>query len=243
MGSGRDLLYKPETPIIMPEDAPPAKGAAKPGAVPGTRVRDLGGVAEIPGAQRAERAREVDKATAPAYKAAYFNKDVSGVREVNQRERNLQALRGAQGASDLRKVVLPPAIGVDSPDPSNLRGASDLMGLDGSYELNLEAMIGRQGAWAKGQGVTVEMIKARMKRLAEMVEARKIALRRMLQGRAKKAAVSVTLTQASTAGGKALDQAQDIVEAGRTLVRKTAEQANAMHMRIAKTLGIKVKQS
>jgi len=241
--SGRDLLYKPETPIVMPEDAPPAKGVAKPGMLPGTRVRDLGGVAEIPVAQRAEHAREADKSTAPAYKAAYFNKDVSGVREVNQRERNLQALRGAQGASDLRKVVLPPAIGVDSPDPADLRGAGDLMGLDGSYELNLEAMIGRQGAWAKGQGVTVEMIKARMKLLTKMVEARKIALRRMLQGRAKKAAASVTLTQATTAGGKTLDQGQDIVEAGRTLVKKTAEQANAMHMRIAKTLGIKVKQS
>jgi hypothetical protein len=243
MGSGRDLLYKPQTPIVMPDEAPEAKSGKKGAARPGVRVRDLGGVAiELPAGRTVERAREADRTTA-AYKAAYFNKDVSGLHEINQRQSQLQALRGAQGAADLRKVVLPPAIGVDSPDPAQLRGASDLMGLDGSHELSLESMIGRQGAWAKGEGVTVEMLKARLKRLAEMVEARKVALRRMLQGRAKKLTASVTLRQAQTFGGNALDQIQDVVAAGRTLINETAEQANAMHLRIAKTLGIKVKQS
>ena len=118
-----------------------------------------------------------------------------------------------------------------------------MMGLEGTYELSLESMIGRQGAWAKGEGVTVEMLKERLKRLKEMIEARKVALQRMLKRRVQKLAGSVTLSQAQSSGGKALDQVDDVVTAGRALIQRTSAQANAMHMRIAKTLGIKLKQS
>src|SRR5690606_29535963 len=125
----------------------------------------------------------------PAFKAAYFNQDSSGVREVNLRQSNAAALRGGEGASDLRKIVLPPsASGITTPDPGQLRGATDLMGLDGSFELNLESMLGRQSAWTRGKGVTAEMIQARMQQLEQMILDRKRALQRLAERRGKTAA-------------------------------------------------------
>ena len=75
-----------------------------------------------------------------SFKAAYFNKDISGVKETNLAQSNMKALRGAEGATDLRKIVLPPAVGVENPDPVELRAATDLMGLDGSFDLDLETL-------------------------------------------------------------------------------------------------------
>lgn len=240
----RDLLYKPAVPIITEEsEVKPGPKTAKPGVqVP--RGRDLGGVGDTqlkqppPQAQAPTPSQAQAPAKTAAYKAAYFNNDSSGVRDVNLRQKNMQALRGSEGASDLRKVVLPPG-SKDVPDPGQLRGATDLMGLDGSFELNLESMIGRQSAWARGKGVTVEMIQERQRQLEQMIADRKKALARLKNGRAKKRQGSVTLEQAESGGGKALEQADDVVTAGGELVQKTHGQAEGMHKRIAKMLGIK----
>jgi hypothetical protein len=113
------------------------------------------------------------------------------------------------------------------------------MGLEGDLELNLESLLGRQGAWLKGKGVTAEMIEARLAQLEAMVAARKEALRRMAAARA--GGQSVTIEQAVATDGNALEQTEDVVEAGRELVERTADQAAGMHYRIAKMLGIKPK--
>ncbi len=240
---GRDLLYKPQVPVMQPEESGVDKKADKAGAK-ARSGRDLGGVGQTPAQQITKSQTQAPKADKPkAFQAAYFNNDSSGVREVNLRQSNVAALRGAEGATDLRKVVLPPsAMGIESPDPGQLRGATDLMGLDGSFELNLEGLLGRQGAWAHSQGVTAEMIMQRLKQLEQMVADRKRALLRMAKNRGKKAASSVTVEQAVQSGGKALEQADDVVAAGGELVGRTAAQAEGMHRRIRKMLGIKTGQ-
>jgi hypothetical protein len=238
--SGRDLLYKPNVPIVLSEEGSATKPTADKVGVKGPRGRDLGGVpGEAPVRPPSTAVAEVGKTGPPAFKAAYFNKDVSGVRAANPRQSNLAALRGAEGATDLKKVVLPPAIGVDTPDPAQIRQAGELMGLDGTVDLNLQTFLGRQSGWAHAKGVTVEMIAERLAQLQGMVEARKAALKRMLQGRAKARAQSVTLEQANDAQGEVLQQVDDVVTAGAELVQKTAAQAEGMHKRLAKMLGIK----
>jgi len=237
--SGRDLLYKPQVPVILPDDASGAKKVDKTGTG-APRARDLGGVpGERPAAPAAKPGRAAPPTRTQAHKAAYFNKDVSGVREVNQRGSTMAALRGSQGATDLRKVVLPPAIGVEHPEPEVLKGAGKLMGLDGGLDLSLEAFLGRQGEWARGKGVTVEMIEARQAMLELMVEARKAALMRMIDVQNRELPRSVTVEQAVSAHGEALDEADDLAAQGRELIGRVAEQAEGMHMRLAKMLGIK----
>jgi hypothetical protein len=49
----------------------------------------------------------------------------------------------------------------------------------------------------------------------------------------------VTLGRADTAKGRGLEQAEDVVKAGAELVQDTATQAEGMHKRLAKMLGIK----
>lgn len=240
MSSGRDLLYKPAVPTLVPEESTDSGTAARRIAGKTPKVRDLGSVDESARVQvPAGYTPRAESAKTPAYRAAYFNQDISGVHDVNQRARALQTLRGATGVADLRKVVLPPAIGVETPDPTRLRGAGDLMGLDGSFDLSLESLLGRQGAWARGQGVTVEAILARLAQLGQMVEARRAALARMGRGRSPTPAPSVTLEQAQRTRGNALEEIDDVVSQGRELVGKTAGQAEGMHRRIAKALGIK----
>jgi hypothetical protein len=238
--SGRDLLYKPSVPIALPEEGSATKPTADKVGVKIPKGRDLGGVpGEAPMRAPPTRAQETERPGSPAFKAAYFNKDISGVREANLRQSNLAALRGAEGATDLKKVVLPPAIGVETPDPAQIRQAGELMGLDGGTEMNLQTFLGRQSGWAHAKGVTLEMLLERLKKLEEMVNARKAALARMLNGRAKQRAASVTLAQADAAKGKALEQVDDVVTAGAELVQKTSAQAEGMHKRLAKMLGIK----
>ena len=238
--SGRDLISKPNVPIALPEEGSATKPAADKVGVKVPRGRDLGGVpGDTPLRPPPARAPESGGVEQPAFKAAYFNKDISGVREANLRQSNLAALRGAEGATDLKKVVLPPAIGVETPDPAQIRQASELMGLDGGLEMSLQTFLGRHSGWAHAKGVTVEMILERMKQLEAMVNARKAALARMVHGRAKERAASVTLGRADTAKGRGLEQAEDVVKAGAELVQDTAMQAEGMHKRLAKMLGIK----
>ncbi|OGQ85297.1 MAG: hypothetical protein A2289_10845 [Deltaproteobacteria bacterium RIFOXYA12_FULL_58_15] len=238
--SGRDLLHKPQVPIILPDEATDNSKTdvvKKPGKVGG--ARDLGRVSE--GSSSQAPAARAPQTKAPAFKAAYFNSDTSGVREVNQRASNMKALRGGEGASDLRKIVLPPPPrGMESPEPARLRDASSLMGLDGSVDLCLENMLGRQGQWARGEGVTAEMILQRMEQLAVMVEARKVALARMLKQQ-RRLPPSPTVDQAVKAGGDAVNQSEDIAADGRELMERTAGAAAGMHRRLAKMLGIKNK--
>jgi len=228
--SGRDLLYKPPVPLQLPDEE------SKPEKAKGQKVRDLGGVpSEAPRGVGPQRGT-------PAYKAAYFNRDTSGVHESNLRGSSMQALRGGEEVVDLKKVVLPGALGVESPNPDDLRAAGDLMGLAGG-EHGLPDLLGRQKSWLHGKGVTAEMIKARLAQLKEMVEARRAALKRMLQGRAARRAGSVTLDQAASAQGQALEQATDVAAQGSELVRRAGAQAEGMHRRIAKALGIKPPKS
>jgi hypothetical protein len=234
--SGRDLLYKPPVPVV-PTDEDEADGKKVKSTAKSKAAREAARTIE---AQKETRNVGETGATAkqgPAYRAAYFNKDISGARELNQRESTMKALRGAEGASDLKKVTLPKAAHhIDTPDPKVLRGAGDLMGLDGLLELSLATLLGRQGAWTRGQGVTAEMIAARQKYLEKLVEQRRRALARI---RGKRAG-SVTLDAALAADGKDVDDADDVVEEGRKLVVRTSDQAAAMHRRIAKALGIKL---
>jgi hypothetical protein len=234
--SGRDLLYKPAVPLVIPEEEsvkgkkPDAKAQKAPGA------RDLGHVGE-------SVVKEGTPAGKPkAFQNAYFNKDISGVRGVNLNTSKAASLRGGEGASDLKKVVLPPSVaGIENPEPAKLRGAIDLMGLEGGFGESLEGLLNRQGAWAKGKGVTVEMLKERLAQLESMVEARKAAIARMANGRSKKPVASVTLDYARRVAGKGLDAVADVAAAGTSLVRATAAQAEGLHRRVAKVLGIKVK--
>jgi hypothetical protein len=63
----------------------------------------------------------------------------------------------------------------------------------------------------------------------------------MAGGRSKLPITSVTLLQAARAAGKALEGVADVASAGTELLRATAAQAEGLHRRIAKVLGIKVK--
>lgn len=150
---GRDLLYKPPVPIVTGDDSevkPASKAVKRPPQV--ERGRDLGGVGSPtpePVVTTSTPSAKSSSAERAAFKNPYFTKDSSGVGVANQRQRTMQALRGAEGATDLRKVILPPAIGIETPDPNVLRGSSDLMGIDGSFHLGLEALVGRQSAWTR----------------------------------------------------------------------------------------------
>lgn len=241
---GRDLLQKPNVPIPLQEEGSENdSGKAKKLGVKGPRGRDLGGVpGQQPSARTKAQAQSPAKAQrgtthAPAFKAAYFNEDTSGVNQVNQRSSAMAALRGQQGAADLRKVVLPPAVGVEHPEPAVLRQASALMGLEGVQDLDLEGLLARQSEWAQGDGVTPELLQARLEQLEAMVEARKSALARM-RG-ARWAERSVTVQRALEQDGRALDECDDVASEGAQIVQQTAQRAEGMHARIAKALGIK----
>lgn len=233
--SGRDLLHKPSTPQQLRDET--TGDEKKKVGVNAPRGRDIGQVGDTVGVRApAGRTSAQDGNRPAAYKAAYFNQDVSGVSQVNQRQSTMQALRGSEGATDLRRVVLPASSQVESPNPAQLRDASKLMGLESEEELNLESLLGRLGGWLKDEGVTVEMIEARLSELEEMVAARKAALVRMAAAHTN--GRPVTVEQAVIANGKALEATEDVVEAGRELVERTASQAAGMHARIAKMLGI-----
>ena len=164
--------------------------------------------------------------------------------EPNQRARNLQALRGSEGATDLRKIVLPPAVGIDNPDPAQIATAGGLMGLDGSFDLSLETLIGRQGSWTRGKGVTPEMLEAAHGTSSRrMVEARKKALARLLQARTARSPARSTVE-------RAVQHRRPRARAGRGSRERGARardahlpsEASGMHLRLAKMLGIKPKK-
>ena len=255
---GRDLLYKPPVPLVIPEEEDnkvPAHSLDKLGVR--TRGRDLGGEDDkkpakpaesepaAPGKPEKKTAKSTEQpetpVRSPAFLSAYFNKDVEATAHVNQRASDMQALRGAQEATDLKKVVLPGSERVDTPDPQHLRAAGDLMGL-GQTPPELQTMLQRHGTWLRQPHVTAEMIQQRLDQLEQMVAARVQSLARMARLPADRLARSVTLNRANSARGAALDEVADLREEGKELTHNTEEQAKPMHRRIAKTLGIKLPQ-
>lgn len=238
---GRDLLYKPQVTIIPEEDKGDLKAKkdadakAKAPAPIKKGPRDLGQVGKSVVMKAATSAE-----TQRAHKHAYFNNDISGVRQANFNQGNLKALRGSEEATNLRKIVIPAAHGIDHPEPGVLQGAMDLMGGMEGFSQDLAGLLGRQGAWAKSQNTTVEMIKARMAQLEEMVEARKAALGRMANGVSDRPVTNITVLLAARAAGSGLEGIDDVAAAGTTLIRETASQAQGLHFRLAKMFGVKM---
>lgn len=241
--SGRDLLYKPQI-IIVPEEETKAdalkakkqqtvekKAEAK---APVKGPRDLGQVGKSVLTQAAQ-----SSGAQKAFTHQYFTKDSSGAKQANFNQGNMKALRGSEEATNLRKVVLPPAIGVDHPEPGVLQGAMDLMGAMDGFGNDLGSLLGRQGAWAKSPNVTVEMIKQRMARLEEMVDARKAALGRMAGGRSDKPITNVTVLHAAQTAGSGM-QNDDVSAAGTSLIKETSGQADGLHKRLQKMFGVKM---
>jgi hypothetical protein len=248
--SGRDLLYKPPVPQIITDEGS-GTGDKKSqqgkygGKVPGGR--ELGSVGESIRAKLEAKIADAGRTeigtpgpgVVPAYKAEYFNRDVSGVNQVNLRARSAEALRGSEGATDIRKIIIPRAYGIDNPDPVVIRSAADLMGLEPGAQYDLAAMLTRQGAMVRNPNVTKEMLEARLAMLNSMIQARKAALARMAKRRAAKEANNRTLAIARKAQGKALDKTTDVASDGTQLIEDVRGDAEGMHKRLAKMLGIK----
>lgn len=224
--SGRDLLYKPQVIPVLEEEEGDKKKVNK-----SQKAREIGSVGEV--------AKPRTDSKPAAYKAAYFNQDISGVHQTNLRAKPAAALRGGEGASDLRKIVLPPAQGIDNPDPGVIRSAADLMALEPGMPVDLGTMLTRQGAMIRSPGVTREMLEARLAQLLAMVESRKEALKRMRDGKSAERLMAHTILLARAAGGKALEKAGDVAEDGSALIEDVRGLAEGMHKRLAKMLGIK----
>ena len=124
--ANRDLIHKPLT-IGAPEE--PGKDGKVPAAPQlnkfgvQNRAREIGGEGPVvpPPAipteptrrsrstpARTPRPTVQQDARGPAFRAAYFNKDVESTGAVNQRASSMKALRGDEGASDLKKIIIPP---------------------------------------------------------------------------------------------------------------------------------------
>ena len=242
---GRDLLYKPPVQQVLPEDEEDGKkvdkGKGKADAQKKAllnkllRARDVG---DVGGKDLLKKLQEAQNKPG-AHKNAYFNKDVNAVRETNLGTRAAKAMRGADEASDLRKVVIPGPEGKDSPDPAELQEAGKRMGLEGEPDLSMGSLLGKHGEWAQGKGVTLEMLEERLAQLEEMVALRIEALGRVGQGRSDLGISNVTVLQAAIAQGEAMETSEDIAAEGEALARTIADEAEGMHACIRKTLGLK----
>ena len=242
--SGRDLLYKPQTPLVLPDDAPEGKKPTPGGKgdKPGLRgkARDIGATSgSTVVAKGSNPAAANQRVKGPAYKSAYFTKDVETARGVNQRSSSMKALRGAEGATDLKKITLPSPNGPETPEPAQLRAACELMGMGQGFEANIGTLLSRQGGWAQAKGVTVESLQARLELLEQMVRDRVAALARMTILSPGALAKSTTLAQAAAAQGNAMAHVQDLAAEAEGIIRGTTAQADGMHKRVAKALGIK----
>ena len=81
------------------------------------------------------------------------------------------------------------------------------------------------------------MIEARMAQLEEMVAARKAALARVAASSGEHG--NVTLVQAMAADGGAMEAGDNLADEATRLVRGVEQEAGGMHVRLAKTLGLK----
>lgn len=234
----RDLLYKPQVPILLPDEEDQSKKVGKTDAkkldigVKGPSGRDIGGTHEntaTPGS------------TGPAFKNPYFTQDTRQVYAPNMRSSTMQALRGGEGVTDLKKVVLPLSpMGIDTPNAAQLRDAGNLMQIeDASMSQDLASLVSRQGMWAQAKGMTVEMLEARLRHLEQMVADRKLALARFLKLPTERLSQSATLQNGAVTEKHGAQEVDDIASAGTQLVQENLGRADGMHKRIAKTLGIK----
>ena len=242
---GRDLLYRPPVQQQLPDEEEEDGKKVKKGQ--GTdaqkraqlnkdlRARDIG---RVGGDELLKKFQQAQKKSG-AYKNDYFNKDVNAVRDTNLGTRAARALRGADQAADLRLVGIPGPEGKESPDPAELREAGKRMGLEGEPDLSMGSLLGKHGEWAQGKGVTLEMLKERLAQLEEMVALRAAALGRVGQGRSELEISNVTILQAAIAQGEAMETSEDVAADGEALARTIADEAEGMHSRIRKTLGLK----
>jgi hypothetical protein len=214
---GRDLFYKPggAPPSVIDDDKTAPTKNARPAGSSKTEASD-------------------SAAPAAAYKAAYFNRDISDVRAVNQATLRMRALRGASEATDLRKVVLPAPEQMRMPEADDLRGAAELMGAHRGFASTIEGLIGRLAAWLRSGGMTADRIRARQEQLAALMAQRRTAVGRMRRAAAGQAGRSPTLRRAfedADADGAEADEGDALLEA-------TGRQAGGLHRRIAKMLGL-----
>lgn len=237
---GRDLLYKPPVPIQLPDDEDEGAGVKKKGKTEGAaKHRDVRATSATALEAQLRQKLNTQQGKGPAYKNAYFSQDVNATRRANMSTKAMSALRGAEGASDLRQVVLPGASKA-APAPEELREVSELMGLDGELATDLQGLLQRQGSFAQGKGVTIEMLEARMRQLEEMVEARKAALARLVQNGNDVPGASASLVQAASGLGSAEDV--DLAAEGNRLIQAVKQEAGDMHDRLRRTLGLKKKK-
>ena len=229
---GRDLLYKPSVPFQLPDDE--EEGGKVKKKKQAQQARELGRVGTDAKSQLlAQRATGAQRA---AYNNPYFNQDVSAVRQANFASKPMASLRGDEAASDLRQVVLPASV-KEAPQPEELSSAGALMGLGLAERVSIQDLLGRQAGWLQGKGVTVDMIEARMAQLEAMVAARKAALARVNSEGPQH--TNVTLVQAIAADGGAMNAGDDLATEATRLVRGVEQEASGMHVRLAKTLGLK----
>ena len=229
---GRDLLYKPSVPFQLPDDE--EEGGKVKKKKQAQQARELGRVGSDAKSQLL--AKQPAGAQRAAYNNPYFNQDVSAVRQANFASKPMASLRGDEAASDLRQVVLPAAL-KEVPQPEELSAAGELMGLGSEHRVSIQDLLGRQAGWLQSKGVTVDMIEARMAQLEDMVAARKAALARVASGEQEH--TNVTLVQAMAADGGAMDAGDDLATEATRLVRAVEQEAGGMHVRLAKTLGLK----
>jgi hypothetical protein len=85
----------------------------------------------------------------------------------------------------------------------------------------------------------VEHLRARLAQLASMVDARRYALLRMRQGRAAARTHSVTVDWAEAVDGKGMGLVKDLHSESQELIERTGYQAEGMHQRLAKMLGLR----
>jgi|MDTC01.2.fsa_nt_gb hypothetical protein len=229
---GRDLLYKPSVPFQLPDDE--EEGGKVKKKKQAQQARELGRVGSDAKSQMlAKKGAGAQKA---AYDNPYFNQDVSALRQANFASKPMASLRGDEAASDLRQVVLP-AAAKEVPQPEELSSVGELMGLGSSERVSIQGLLGRQAGWLQAKGVTVEMIEARMAQLEEMVAARKAALARVAASSGEHG--NVTLVQAMAADGGAMEAGDNLADEATRLVRGVEQEAGGMHVRLAKTLGLK----
>ena len=243
---GRDLLYKPQTVILPEEDEEDGKDVKKSGKAAkqqAKQAREVGrGLGVDPRIQKQLDAKLQKGARGPAFKNDYFNKDVSNVGKTNQSTHAMKALRGSEGAADLRNIVLPVLEGEVSASPTELRSAGEMMGLEGDGSTSLEGLLQRQGDWAQNPKNSVEALKSKYEEMERMVQARKEALAKM-----RDKAIRVlhlanpTMRQAGASEDLALGDFGDLVGEANTLINAVEGQSVNMHDRLKKTLGIKKK--
>ncbi len=230
----REVGTEADAPKIVPEPAatPAAKGK---GAV--------GAAAQRGGSAQTQQAPSTQEPRQAAFRAAYFNRDVGGTKAPNLRAKPMAALRGEEGATDLKRVVLPPPSSSEAPQPEQLGGALARMLPTGQSAADgapaLEQLIAGLSQWTQQEGMTQEKLQARMEELEALVATRKAALERMAQLTPEHLALAHTLTQAIMAEGEDPVASPSLIDDANTLVRRSHDQADGLHLRLKKVMGIK----